>query len=1217
MSDHTYRAPAPTKTKTAAAADSGPSSQTAPQGNAAKAEMIAAKKGKEEKLEEPGWLDKIGVVMGSEHLKTMLGETGRGVKWDDKEKGANRMEVDIWGKDEVRIPKLRIAEIAKQGLSATDVHGDGIKLREGDASAAGNYTADLSVPEIGAKNLNSTAPALAASALNLQGVKVHRELNQKEGELTDFFAKAGKTTIQVESASLNGLRTPDIRADHLAAKNVVGIGDGTNNQLAIGGASALGVSAGGAHINAASAGKISAQMGPKGGHYGIESLDASGIQAGTGESALSLGGASARGLSADTNIDGGGSASAQRIVGADLSAGGVRAKTVGVDGLSGTLTRGPKGAQTTAKASGATVSGLSAGGVKVDGVGAKGLTARHAADGTAGTAQSLTATGVKGPEFGMTGAQAQNVEASLVGGVTTLGAGRMDAQKLNAYGASASAVSMDGAKGTSGPSGTSVAAKKLGAKDIAVAGGGAKDASATNVTASFGETQRLAAATMEANGVTAGEGSASRIGVTGATAAIGPKGTKIAAKGASASNLKAGGATVNGATASGIDVGIADGTTSIAAGKAEVNGVHTPSVDLDGVVVTGAKGSTGPSGSAASAKSAKVTGFAAGSGDTRTTIANATAADMSVKNAGGVTNIGAGSADATGVQAGKLQAASIGVTGGKGSFGPDGAQLSASTANARGVVDGGLSLATANASGLTAGVANGTTTLGVASGSASGLKSPGVRADTMSLSGGSAKLSATSKTLGASRVGGTGLSLGENTVESAQATDANMTMDGTGVSGTAGSLTGTGMRSGSTSLNGAAASRAAFKTAGGVTTASADQLTAKGLTSDVINMGTGTANNAKVRAQGGTTDIAASSARVTDFNTGDVFGAGSIDATNLTAQGTMGTGGLRTSIAADQAKGTGVAVDAGGVKTKVGKISTGKIRVGTGQEPAAERTTKPLMQQAAALIDDASVSAQAPMNAQTMGSGMSKMTVKPNTTAYVEVKIVDGQVVPAGTSARFSKPLDTWAWTSVSGVYLNDKGKMFADVSGMFDPNISEEANKAMGVTGKKSVPLSVNALAAGLSPTPAVAAPVAANPVTTAPTSAKATTAKASPTAAPVAAASTAKAAPTKASNTKGTKATKAAPVAAPPIMDPNDISLQGTVGLNAGSIDAGVVQATLGQGNVGTVDRTVGPDGQRSMSVNFAKLVLDALGVEAGSVNVDIKGVKAEGAGVTVGGR
>ena len=1117
-------------------------------GNAYAAERLAAKQSEgrvEETPAEPGIFDKLGAVLGSSHLKAMLGATGKGVQWDDKEDGANRMEVDVWGKDEVRVPKLRIAKLAKEGISAANVKGDGIKLREGPASSKGKYTADLSVPTIGASDIASKAPELRASAIGLSGVKVHRELDEASGGLVDFFSKPGSTTVQIDAASVSGLRTPDLSADRLSAENLVGVGNGTTHQLGIGRAQASGVSAGDAHVGSASASKISAAMGPGGVRYGVDSVAASGIRAGTGAGAISLADASVRGGAAEVSAAGT-TASANRVVGSGIAVGGARAKTVGVDGLS--ISAAPSGGSgVTAKAKSATVAGVTAGDVSVDEIGAKGLSGRLAPNQTAVNAQSLTATGVAGPGFGASGAQAQGVSASTVKDVTSVRASRLDAQALRASGATATSASIEGAAGRFGDGPGTLSATGLSAKGAAFGDVGAQTTNASNVTATLGDNQRLTAQTLNATEVRAARGTAARVGLTGATASIGATGTALSAKTAEASGIAAGDATVKTATARNIDVGVSGSTGTLAADGLGLTGVHAGGVGIDSVGVTGVRAKTGPSGSDATAKTAKTTRLSAGSGAIATHIGTTDARDVSVSHADGVTRGAVGAAEATGLQAGDLRAASLGVTNGNGTFGPDGAAMSAAGARATGIVDGALSISSASATGLTTGTAGGTTRLAVDSGAATDIHHTGFD------------------------------------VKSAGAKKASMTLDAAGVRGTAGSIDAAGMTFGSSSLTSAGAARAAFDNDGGVTNASAGKLTASGLVTDSVQAGSGSAQDAKVRFAGGSTDASAASASTTDFRAGS-FGARHIDAANLTAKATPNASGFATDIGASQASARDVSVDVDGVSVRVGAVSAGPTGVKTGQAPSPARAVAPIPQQAAALVDDASIKAQAPLNAQTMGSGKSRFTVKPGTTAYVEVQIVDGQIVPSGTAAKFSTPLDTWAWTKVPGVYLTEEGKLYADVSGMFDPNLSKEANAMIGGSGDR-MNLSVAGLAKQMFPTPAPVAP------TTAVTAART----------PVAADGAGSAAAAKSAPATG---------AARPVLDPNEIRAQGTVGLNAGTFDVGGMNATLAPGNVATVDLDAG----YNLTVNFSTLVLDALGIATDTVKVDIKNVNAENTTATM---
>ena len=58
-------------------------------------------------------------------------------------------------------------------------------------------------------------------------------------------------------------------------------------------------------------------------------------------------------------------------------------------------------------------------------------------------------------------------------------------------------------------------------------------------------------------------------------------------------------------------------------------------------------------------------------------------------------------------------------------------------------------------------------------------------------------------------------------------------------------------------------------------------------------------------------------------------------------------------------------------------------------------------------------------------------------------------------------------------------------------------------------------------------------------------------------------------------------------------------------------VVSATLGQG-AGANVASVSKDGDRAMTVNFSKLLLDALGVQTSDTKIDVKTIRADNAGL-----
>ena len=135
---------------------------------------------------------------------------------------------------------------------------------------------------------------------------------------------------------------------------------------------------------------------------------------------------------------------------------------------------------------------------------------------------------------------------------------------------------------------------------------------------------------------------------------------------------------------------------------------------------------------------------------------------------------------------------------------------------------------------------------------------------------------------------------------------------------------------------------------------------------------------------------------------------------------------------------------------------------------------------------------------------------------------------------------------------MSNDGKLYAEVSGMFDKELTPMVNGALGREGE-TLPLSVKQLAG---------------------------------------------------STGGGSGGTGTG--GGTPGVDLANTKVNGTVGLRSGTLSTDAMSATVGKGNTANVNM----DGDRSLSVSFSKLILDAFGIQAGGAKVDVKDVSATGA-------
>lgn len=680
MSDQSYKpvvAPAPPAPQTQAP----PTSSSRGRGASARSDRSTTPAAEAAPTEGPGFFDRLGALSGDTHLRTLLGPSGAGVEWDNTEKGANKPNVDKWGNDRIRLAKLRIASVSKAGVQARNLHADGLDLNERTKARDGRFVADLDVASASADSIVSATPAMKAAGLELAGIKVHREF--VGDELTHFFSKPGDTRVEVQTASVTGLDSENLKADRLSATGMAATTDGTTHQLSGASMSGQGLSAGGVSIERAEAGKSSASIGPTDVRFATESLGASGVSAGDARFAT----IGTHGLSLQSG-PGGVSVAADRANATGFAAPGVTIADAQADALKvgsrdGTTTvatdrlalgatdaRGFHAAGTVLSGASASTdgratqiaarqvnsSGLVAGGATIGNVSASDASLR-VGDGVTGRFGSAEMKDLKGGGMSLAGAHAQGLGLDVNDAGVAVSADRLAAQGLSGHGVSVASADATGARlGTAG--GLHLGLDQLHAKDVAGAGASASsvDASAiatrltpTGVNGSIGA--------MEAKGLRAGDVSATRASLTNAT-------------------LDNTGA-----------------TTAIGAGHIEADGFSAGALNAAKLSAEQAKlevGADGTTGSAASVQASRLRGGGV-SAD------GAEASGLSFQNGGGNTTARAKSASATKLAVGDASAASVRGTGVALSSGSQGTSASADTLNASRLRGGGASLESAEA----------------------------------------------------------------------------------------------------------------------------------------------------------------------------------------------------------------------------------------------------------------------------------------------------------------------------------------------------------------------------------------------------------------------------------------------------------------------------------------------------------------------------------------
>ena len=1026
MSDQSFKPTPASSPPVVEAPATTPKTQAGSRGNGFAAGADTEKPAPAAPTEGPGFFDRLGALTGSTHLRTLLGPSGAGVAWDDKEKGANRPNVDKWGNDRIRLAKLRIASVDRAGLRARKIQADNLDLNERAAAKDGRFVADLVVPTASAESLSSASPALEAAGIQLTGIEVHRDY--AGSELTEFFTQPGDTRIEVQSASVTGLTTPDMQADKLTAERLTANTDGTNHTL------------GGARLHG------------------------EGIKAG----GVSLGSADATGATASIT-PGGVSFAAQELRGGDVQTGSAAFVTVGTHGFS----------------------------------------VKAGAGGVAAEAASAQVTGMSAPGVTVADASADRLAVQSRNGITTGSADRVQLGAIDARGFHSDQTTIAGASLTEQASGTRVAARQVTSTGV-VAG----TATIGSVSGSDG------ALNVDGGGVGVSVGAAEARDIRGGgvaletakakqlAAQVVPKGTKVTAGEITGNGLSGHGITAASVNAKGASLGT-EGGVQFAADSLHAREVARGDTSAAALDATALHTKFGPDSVNASLDTLDAKGLR--SGDLSAKSASLTGGTLAVNGAG--TEIGANRLRAEQVAAGNASASHVDAGTLAAKVGPDGVNASLGTLRADDVAAGGL-----NAKRLTAEGARIHSGGGVTSGSARSASATNVAVGGVTASG----------------VKGTGLSA---------------KVGPTGTAAAADTLNATKLRADGVSLESADAKKLAVNhaatTTGSKTTASAASASGAGLVAGKLTAGRigAQAVNGSVTTTGSRTAVAAGAASATGSDVAYTADGARTSADKVSLSGpayrqdgdrstTSATGtraeGVRHRSAVAPAAGAGAAI-AGGA--------------------AGGRS---LTQQAAGLVDSAKMTASVPLNAGTTGEGTGRMTVKPGTTAYVEVQVQGGKIMPSASKATFSTPLDTWGWTSVPGVYISKDGKLFAEVNGMWDKDLTAQMNAALGRTGS-AVPLRISDLAA-----------------------------------------------------TSGGSGGSGASMART-----QDIKAQGTVGLRAGTLRSEGMSATLGSAPGANVAK-VEVDGSRSLSVQFSKLLLEAFGIKAGGATVDVKEVQAGNAAV-----
>ena len=245
-------------------------------------------------------------------------------------------------------------------------------------------------------------------------------------------------------------------------------------------------------------------------------------------------------------------------------------------------------------------------------------------------------------------------------------------------------------------------------------------------------------------------------------------------------------------------------------------------------------------------------------------------------------------------------------------------------------------------------------------------------------------------------------------------------------------------------------------------------------------------------------------------------------------------------------------------------------------------------------VDEVDAKFTAPLRAGDQGA----VEIEENTRMTAEVHARRNELVTDETGVRFDRDLDGPAWIGVRGVSLREaegrrargaprEGRLEADLSGFWDQDVTEQANKGLGRPDAKTVPLSISEmgrLAGDEMDRRSAAAPSAT-------------------TAGPSSSAATRRAA--NQSRSPARDAPKPNPV------DLRGHALDARVALSAGKADLGHGQhVTFGQAGAGGNTVNVRSRGGEEMVVDMVQVVLGSLNLEVGREKP--KTVQAKGAQV-----
>ena len=219
-----------------------------------------------------------------------------------------------------------------------------------------------------------------------------------------------------------------------------------------------------------------------------------------------------------------------------------------------------------------------------------------------------------------------------------------------------------------------------------------------------------------------------------------------------------------------------------------------------------------------------------------------------------------------------------------------------------------------------------------------------------------------------------------------------------------------------------------------------------GVSDSVTGAKAGTVNGQGLSASrtGDGTFASATHLGATDLSSGAGASRGSASAVSLDGAG-LSTGPQGSTAGAERVRAQGVHVhSAGGGSGGPAGLDTARLA----------ETLAPRVQYADARI-------QSDIRAGELGGGLK---ARPGTGLDASVRVRNNQMVPGGSSARFSRPLDGPAWTGVNGISHQQDGRMMADVSGWFDQDVTGTLNKSLGLPGKRMP--SVGQMGAGVANT-------------------------------------------------------------------------------------------------------------------------------------------------------